>query len=60
VKVEQIAAKAANLFDIRGGKVTRLAAYADRELAMSCAAMYGGTDDGVMPGGRRPPRATRV
>jgi hypothetical protein len=46
VKVEQIAAKAANLFGIRGGKVTRLAAYADRELALA--------DLGLAPEGGSP------
>jgi ketosteroid isomerase-like protein len=46
VKVQRIAAKAANLFDIRGGKVTRLAAYADRELALA--------DLGLAPEGGSP------
>ena len=35
VKVEQIAAKAANLLHIREGRVVRLVAYADRNLAFA-------------------------
>jgi ribonuclease PH len=66
VEVDRMRAKGANLFHIRGGKVTRLAVYWDRERALADVGLEGGSgsqadreERAAAPAGHKPPDRLR-